>query len=523
MILALEVEFLTGRCVTTDRENRSRPEWPPHPDRLFAALAAAYFERKADPEAETPEEQAEREALEWLSAQRNLSLHLPNYCGQRTAVTTYVPVNDSEQLKKKGEPHSRIGEGWEFRRNRQERGFPTVLPDPPTLVYRWEVRDEAAIERHRPALARLAANVSYLGHSSSLVRVGVHPNPPAATLRPAKYEEPAECLLRVPHLGRLQQLSQAYQLSRRFNRRIEPQKALELGFVSVNKAKDFRAQTHFDDDLIVFRKTDGPYLPLHAVLQLTSTVRRALISLADPVPAVLSGHEPDGKTLSAVHLAIVPLANVDHRHADGDIKGFALVLPRSLRQGEQRSERRAVLKAIGRLQELTLGRSGVWRVEQVLPGSSQLKALTATVWTKPSRNWASVTPLIFGRFPKRRGTSKRDWMSSPDVIKMIQEQIQMVGLQDEHGEPLVPKGISVVPASPVLGVPPSSQFPSLSTAGKPLPPRARGRLRAHVTLEFDREVQGPLILGAGRYLGMGFFRPVQVHKKSEQQHEPDTK
>jgi CRISPR-associated protein Csb2 len=41
-MLALEVEFLTGVSVAATPNRREQPEWPPHPDRLFQALVAAW-------------------------------------------------------------------------------------------------------------------------------------------------------------------------------------------------------------------------------------------------------------------------------------------------------------------------------------------------------------------------------------------------------------------------------------------------------------------------------------------------
>ena len=42
-MLALGIRCLTGYAVATDVSNREQAEWPPHPARVFMALAAAYF------------------------------------------------------------------------------------------------------------------------------------------------------------------------------------------------------------------------------------------------------------------------------------------------------------------------------------------------------------------------------------------------------------------------------------------------------------------------------------------------
>ena len=42
--LTIAWEYLTGYAVATDPSTRDRAEWPPHPARVFMALAAAWFE-----------------------------------------------------------------------------------------------------------------------------------------------------------------------------------------------------------------------------------------------------------------------------------------------------------------------------------------------------------------------------------------------------------------------------------------------------------------------------------------------
>jgi CRISPR-associated protein Csb2 len=519
MMLAFEVEFLTGRCVATDRENRLQAEWPPHPARFYAALAAAHFERKEDLERETEEEREEREALEWLERQPDVALAVPDGY-PRTNTLVFVPVNDSDMTGNKGSVFPRIGEGWEFRRNRQARVFPTVAPDPPVLHYIWQNADAAQIARRRPALERLAANVTYLGHSSSLVRVSISEDRVRPTLRPAQANEPADAVLRVPERDRLTRLGAAYALSRAQSRRIEPPQSAERRYVRADTPqRRHPPQTLFDDRMLVFEKVDGRRLPLHAALALTDTVRKALIRLADPAPESLSGHQPDGSKSNHPHVAVVPLAFVDHRYGDGDVKGFALVLPRFLREPERRSERVAILRAAARLQKLTLGRAGVWCVEEVSVEETQLRTLDPRLWTQPSKTWATATPVVFGRFPKCRSGKVRGWMQSEEVEQMIREHCEMIELCDANGEIVYPTEIVVSDVSPLLGVAPAVHFPTLSTDGKPVfreyngansgSNGAKGRLRAHVKLRFAEPVRGPLLLGAGRYLGMGFCKPVR--------------
>ena len=69
--LTIGWEYLTGYAVATDPGDRQRVEWPPHPARVFMALAAAWFE--------TGEDADEKEALEWLERiESEPELHLPS-------------------------------------------------------------------------------------------------------------------------------------------------------------------------------------------------------------------------------------------------------------------------------------------------------------------------------------------------------------------------------------------------------------------------------------------------------------
>ena len=67
-MLTLGIEYLTGYTTATSTGDREVAEWPPHPGRIFMALASAYFETR--PHASETEAYAawerEAEALRWL-------------------------------------------------------------------------------------------------------------------------------------------------------------------------------------------------------------------------------------------------------------------------------------------------------------------------------------------------------------------------------------------------------------------------------------------------------------------------
>ncbi|MCG8450620.1 MAG: type I-U CRISPR-associated protein Csb2, partial [Pirellulales bacterium] len=97
--LTIAWEYLTGYSVATDPSNLTRPEWPPHPARVFMALAAAWFE--------TGEDSEEGKALQWLEKLGDpiVSLPKPDDVCERSNIALYVPVNDDscpyDRTKKK--------------------------------------------------------------------------------------------------------------------------------------------------------------------------------------------------------------------------------------------------------------------------------------------------------------------------------------------------------------------------------------------------------------------------------------
>src|SRR5438067_9637598 len=162
-MFALGVEFLMRRAIMTRFDNRDEPEWPPHPDRVFMALVAAFGEWGL----QEPDPELYEKALEWLQEQGPPALRVTADAPRRAAFTSYVPVNDdSSPVGKKG-PYGAMG-SIAVGRNRQPRAFPAVVPAEPTFHLIWE-NAELPPER-RPALEQLCRNVTYLGHSSTPVR-----------------------------------------------------------------------------------------------------------------------------------------------------------------------------------------------------------------------------------------------------------------------------------------------------------------------------------------------------------------
>ena len=148
-MIALGIRYLTKYAVATNLA-RQQPEWPPHPGRVFMALAAAHFETGAEP--------SERSALEWLEAAPPPALRASD-ADERTSVRAYVPVNDVE-----------FGI---VARPRQDRAFPRTRPQDDCVYLIW--RAEPSVET-RAALAHVCAKVTRVGHSMSATQMWVVPD-----------------------------------------------------------------------------------------------------------------------------------------------------------------------------------------------------------------------------------------------------------------------------------------------------------------------------------------------------------
>ena len=196
-MFALGLRYLNGwSMAAADGARKEQAEWPPHPDRVFMALAAAWFETEGDED--------EGEALRWLEALSPPAMSASASCN-RTVVTSYVPVNDNPSpLSKKRKPlqegHLPIG------RDRQSRSFPVAVPHSPTVHLIWPENELGA---HRAPLERLAAKVTHVGHSASFVQAWlVESVDLKANWLPA--EGIANLRLRVPSPGRLERLAQPF-------------------------------------------------------------------------------------------------------------------------------------------------------------------------------------------------------------------------------------------------------------------------------------------------------------------------
>lgn len=444
-MLALEVLFLTGRYAATDFQSRSRAEWPPHPSRLFSAMLAAVHEGQMGDGA--------REALLWLERQAP-----PEIWASRAEMTgdhtVFVPVNDNRKAT----------DVLPSLRTRQPRQFPSAVPHLPTVTFMW--RGVEAPE----ALQEIAAGITYLGSSRSLVRVRLLDPPAEVDQGVMQRYRPAaggELWLRVPAPGRVEELERLYELG------LRPTPGLLASYTRANE-RPAPTPRRGPPEWVLFQRVGGPQLDLVAAEHIATLARDTVLRQAEPTAAALI---TGGGQTSAC--AWVPLPFVGSPYADGHLMGLAVLLPPEL----SGAERQMVLRSLATISSVPIPGLGDWQLGYVPPSVHTRmlpQALLKRRWTEKSRVWSTVTPMVLARFPKRPEDAAR----------------QVVAACLQAGLPR-PERVGLSAYSYWTGVPPARQFQR----------RLERRPLTHVTLTFAEQVQGPILLGAGRSLGLGLFRP----------------
>jgi len=482
--LVLEIEHLLGVAFAAQGPDSAAPDWPPQPDRVYSALVATWAARGQRPE--------ERAALEWLERQPPPAV-AASAAQARPAPTTFVPPNDPE-TKTAGDKTV-----LPALRRRQPRRFPAALPEDTTVRLVWAEADEA----HLSALDALARDVAYVGHSASLTRCRFMAGAVDETrLRPAR---------RRVYAGRLNELEAAFAAGRRPSPG-EPVRAAP--------APARPAASAFGEDWLVLQLAERAGAPdLRAAPVIAKAIRGCIMSgyggIGAPIPEAVSGHRADGSPTAGRHLAVAPLAFVGFPHADGALHGFALVPPRGSALLADLDFRRA-LAAVAPLDDEGLTRTLTVRASERTPAlrlvfgaEAETRSLDPRRYMTAARVWATATPVVLDRHLKADSPAERQ----REAEQLIAQACRNIGLP----EPQVLAGSSgpTRPAvrldkhSAVEGAPsayPSGRAPRWT--GWRVPEALRSRPRVHAVIRFAEPVQGPVILGAGRFVGLGLCLPL---------------
>jgi CRISPR-associated protein Csb2 len=486
--LVLEIEHLTGVAYASVGPDSDLPDWPPQPDRVFSALVASWAARgQRDPE---------RRALEWLECQAVPDI-LASQALPRTAPVSFVPPNDPAT--------GRAGNKnvVPALRGRQSRRFPAARPSDPVVRFLWSDADPD--EGTLSALAGLAADTAYVGHSASLARCFFRTELPSGDLPPAR------AALRRVYRGRLEELRRAFESGRRPSPGELVRARAKVASNPPQSGFDGRwlLLEHVADDM---PDIAGAMPDIRAAAIVAKTIRDTLLSgydkagLGDQIPEVVSGHAADGSPTTLPHLAIVPLAFAGFPHADGHVLGFALVPPRSSEllkdmrflqvlgtlapMREHDGQQRRLLDVVGKGGSFSIALSPTFEP----PGR---RSLGPAIYIEPARDFATITPIVLDRHLKADGRARGE-----EIAAQIAAACRNIGLPEP--EVIVPGKHSAIEGAPSAA--PSGQAPSWMRWQ--LPTSFASRTLTHAVMRFPEPVEGPVILGAGRHVGLGLCRPI---------------
>jgi CRISPR-associated protein Csb2 len=414
-------------------------------------------------------------------------------------------------------------------RGKQGRTYPTVVPDDPMFWFIWQNAD--LIAQHRPALNRLVGRVGRIGHSSTLVSCQVVSTAPDPTWVPEE-NGAAEQWLRVPRKGLTDRLEIAFATHQAREPRQLP--TAMMGYRRPSSLTGTLSMPLLGGDWLILEFQPRRSLPATRVLDISQAARGALLSRGDqPSPEILSGHQrsEDGSERQTApserpHLAVVPLLNAGHAYGDGSVLGIAFVLPADCSEEDRSAVSRAMQRwgeadfelllpgISGPPQRYRLNDLGIDRAPGSGPAwlasdlSARRKTTTRRYWCYPARRWLTVTPIALDRFPGnlRSQDSRIRERAQAEAEASIARACSFAGFPANPTVTIrLDAPLTSLPDAPFSarssGARPSWRYPGYRSAG------GRPRVCVHAEIEFDQPVNGPVLVGAGRYFGYGLCLP----------------
>jgi CRISPR-associated protein Csb2 len=467
-------------------------DWPPTPARLFQALVAGAARGDTLRECDA-------DALRWLEGLAPPVIAAPP-ARRAAALVTYVPNNDLDAVG--GHP-ARIGE---IRTGKTIR--PMLLDPSLPLLYAWTIPADAP---HLPALIAIADRLYQLGRGVDMAWATAEALDPAAAeaklaAHPGPKHRPSPAgrdgtAFACPQPGSLDSLIARHKAqATRF--RPGARKGTIL-FVQPPKPR-FRmvaydcppARLLFD--LRVGQDFDA--WPLRRVVALVEQVRdeaaqrlrKARPDQAGTIEHLLIGRGA-GPADVTLRPRLIPLPSIGFVHADRAIRRLLVEVPA------------AFPLSAAELREAILGmpldvdpQTGEIRSEaRLVPSATQtiLRHYGLGKDARPARLWRSVTPIALPGRPQQPGREgSRRVAAEAAAAAAVRQALRHAGIAEAptvvrvQREPFASRGERAEAFAH------GQRFPAAT-------------LR-HVELRFAKPRLGPLLLGNGRWLGLGLFAPV---------------
>lgn len=492
-------------------------EYPPSPGRLFQALVAGAG-------LSGPIMDDDRKALEWLEIQNAPIIGAPRELGTGQRMMLYMPNND---LNKVGGDPRRIADIRGAKKFLRPRLIQRDIP----FLYAWSFEKDKDSNQYARTIGALAEGLYQLGRSldmawawGEVLNVGELERRLEVYLgdiyRPSQHVGGIQ--MKCPKRGSLKSLQERYAANaQRFTavgRSTDLRKPPEPLFTRVaynSPATRYVYEIRARSNLESF----APW-PLEEVVKLVTSLRdgaverlrQALPQLSYAVDRMLVGRKPDGSNQgpTTARIRIVPLPSIGHYHADRQIRRVLIEVPTSCPLSAK--DVRWAFSGLGLIDRNTgevwdavlvtdddkgetemLGHYGIDNGHRVQDGSQGYE------------RWRSITPVVLPFSAARKHGADKDArdrrLTEQQAATAVFQALRHAGIQ-----------------APVKTI--QLQREPFETHGKRAEDFASGTRFAekrlwHVEITFVRAVQGPLIIGDGRFLGLGLMAPDHNYQDDE--------
>jgi len=472
-------------------------DWPPSPFRLFQALVAAAARGARL-------QKADRQALEWLEALEPPTIAAPR-AGTGRTMLTFVPDNDLDGKATRGDP-DRIEQI-----RSPKRTTPHLLVGSPRFLYVWHIEaQQDAARNYISRLQQIAHQLYQFGRGIDMAWACAHElalEEAEVTLFRYSGSVHTPCAsgsrrLSAPVRGSLRSLEQRFAQFRSRLQTVQDGRTVQVHFHQppkpVRRTVGYACPPHrllFD-----IRQADQPerfapvtqrqIAPLVARLRNMAAARLCEAGVEEArIERYLVGRGADAQGKKQ-RVRIIPMPSIGHEFAGGGIRRLLVEVPQDCPLDND--DVRWAFEGL------------VWE-ESVDFETGELSGghiLVETTDTHMLRNygveqqsgaiyWRTITPAALP--VRKRGKAGSERLNSEkDAIKAVQTALRHAGIR----------------ACPVHIRVQREPFDRNShLADDYEPSRFNTRQLWHVKIVFSAPVSGPLVIGNGRYLGLGLMAP----------------